>query len=39
VRFFAQTVVDLEPGDPFPSGGTLGVGVNVTITAVGRVID
>jgi hypothetical protein len=39
VRFFAQTVVDLEPGDPFPTGGTLEVGVNATITAVGRVID
>jgi hypothetical protein len=39
VRFWAQTVIDLDPGDPYPAGGTLSVGVNVTITAVGRVID
>lgn len=39
VRFFAQTVIDLEPGDPFPAGGSVEVGVNLTITAVGRVID
>lgn len=39
VRFFAQTVIDLAPGDPFPTGGTLKVGVNATITAIGRVLD
>ncbi len=39
VRFFARTVVDLDPGDPFPDGGSLRVGVNATITAVGRVIE
>lgn len=37
VRFFAQTTVDLEPGDPYPQG-SLDVTVNVTMTAVGRVI-
>lgn len=37
VRFFAQTVVDLEPGDPMPRGA-LTVGISVTITAVGRVV-
>lgn len=39
VRFFAQTVIDLDPGDPFPEGGSVEVGVNLTITAVARVID
>lgn len=37
VRFFASTTVDLEPGDPTPQGD-LTVGVNATITAVGRVL-
>ncbi len=38
VRFFAETTVDLAPGDPTPQG-TLDVNVNVTMTAVGRVIQ
>lgn len=38
VRFFAQTTVDLAPGDPYPQG-SLQVTVNVTMTAVGRVIE
>jgi hypothetical protein len=37
VRFFAQTSVDLDPGDALPQG-SLDVRVNVTMTAVGRVI-
>ncbi len=37
VRFFAQTSVDLAPGDPYPQG-SLEVSVNATMTAVGRVI-
>ncbi len=37
VRFFASTAVDLEPGDPAPRGD-LTVGVNATLTAVGRVL-
>ncbi len=37
VRFFAQTSVDLEPGDPFPRGA-ITLRANATITAVGRVI-
>lgn len=39
VRFFARTVVDLDPGDPFPETGRLVLGVNATILAVGRVAD
>lgn len=39
VRFFARTVIDLEPGDPYPRGGTLRVGVNVRMTVVGRVFE
>jgi hypothetical protein len=38
IRFFAQTQADLDPGDPFPAGSVRG-SVNLTITAVGRVID
>jgi hypothetical protein len=37
VRFFASSTVDLEPGDAMPQGD-LTVGVNATITAVGRVL-
>lgn len=37
VRFFASSSVDLEPGDATPQGN-LTVGVNATITAVGRVL-
>ncbi len=37
VRFFARTSVDLEPGGPAPRGD-LTVGVNATLTAVGRVL-
>lgn len=38
VRFFAQTTVDLDPGDPFPDG-SVRVAVNATIRAVGRLLD
>lgn len=38
VRFFAQTTVDLDPNDPFPSG-SVRMSVNVTIRAIGSVID
>ncbi|HJL18816.1 MAG TPA: hypothetical protein RMH99_24350 [Sandaracinaceae bacterium LLY-WYZ-13_1] len=38
IRFFARTRVDLDPGDPWPSGD-LRVGVNVTVRAVGSVVD
>ena len=37
VRFFAQTVVDLDPGDPFPEG-EIRTSVNVTVRAVGSLI-
>jgi len=37
VRFFAQTTVDLNPGDPIPDG-SLQVTVNATVRAVGRVL-
>ena len=37
VRFFAQTVVDLDPGDPFPAG-EIRTSVNVTVRAVGSII-
>jgi hypothetical protein len=37
IRFFAQTMADLDPGDPFPDG-SVRASVNLTITAVGRVI-
>lgn len=37
LRFFAQTMVDLDPGDPFPEG-SVRMSVNVTIRAVGRLI-
>ena len=35
--FFAQTVVDLDPGDPFPAG-EIRTSVNVTVRAVGSII-
>jgi hypothetical protein len=38
IRFFAQTTVDLDPGDPFPEGSVEG-SVNVLMTAVGRVFE
>ncbi|MCB9593724.1 MAG: hypothetical protein H6719_13405 [Sandaracinaceae bacterium] len=38
LRFFAQTMVDLDPGDPFPEG-SVRMSVNVTIRAVGRLIS
>ncbi len=37
LRFFAQTMVDLDPGDPFPEG-SVRMSVNLTIRAVGRLI-
>ncbi|MBX3269835.1 MAG: hypothetical protein KF729_06220 [Sandaracinaceae bacterium] len=37
VRFFAQTEVDLAPGDPFPEG-SVRASVNATIRAVGRLV-
>ena len=38
IRFFAQTTVDLDPGDPVPMGDVR-VSVNATIRAVGSIID
>lgn len=38
IRFFAQTTVDLNPGDPFPTG-SIRVAVNATIRAVGSLVD
>lgn len=38
IRFFARTMADLDPGDPFPAGSVRG-SVNLTITAVGRVLN
>jgi hypothetical protein len=38
IRFFARTVVDLDPGDPFPVG-SVRVAVNVRVRAVGSVVD
>jgi hypothetical protein len=38
IRFFAQTTVDLEPGDPFPTG-SIRVAVNATVRAVGGILD
>jgi hypothetical protein len=38
IRFFARTVVDLDPGDPFPAG-RVRVAVNVRVRAVGSVVD
>jgi len=37
IRFFAQTRVDLNPGDPFPEG-SVRVAVNATIRAVGTLL-
>ena len=37
VRFFAETVVDLDPGDAFPEG-SVRMNVNATITAVGSLL-
>lgn len=37
IRFFAQTQVDLDPGDPFPEGAVR-VAVNLEITAVGSIL-
>lgn len=37
IRFFAQTMVDLNPGDPFPSGG-IRMSVNASVTAVGSLV-
>ena len=37
VRFFAQTQVDLAPGDPLPEG-SVRASVNATIRAVGRLV-
>lgn len=38
IRFFAQTTVDMDPGDPFPDG-SVRVSVNATIRAVGSLLD
>jgi len=38
IRFFAQTTVDLDPGDPFPEGAVR-MTVNITIRAVGSIVD
>jgi hypothetical protein len=38
IRFFAETMADLDPGEPFPGSSVRG-SVNLTITAVSRVID
>lgn len=38
IRFFAQTTVDLDPGDPFPTG-SIRVAVNATVRAVGSIVD
>ena len=38
VRFFARTQVDLRPGGPIPGGGAT-VTVNLTVRAIGRIID
>jgi hypothetical protein len=38
VRFFASTVVDLEPGGPFPDGD-LEVGVVMSVTAIGPLLE
>lgn len=38
VRFFARTQIDLDPGDPVPSGGA-SITVNLTVRAFGRIID
>lgn len=38
IRFFAQTTVDMDPGDPFPEG-SVRVAVNATIRAVGSILD
>ena len=37
IRFFAQTAVDLTPGDPFPDGSAHIV-VNIRVRAIGRVV-
>lgn len=38
IRLFGRTVVDLEPGGPFPAG-ELAVSVDISVRASGRVID
>lgn len=38
VRLFTRSVVDLDPGDPFPRGAAR-VAVNVRLRAVGSVVD
>jgi hypothetical protein len=38
IRFFAQTAVDLEPGDPFPEGSAHMI-VNLRVRAIGRIIN
>lgn len=38
VRFFARTVVDLDPGDPFPEG-SIRLSVNLTVRATGSFVD
>jgi hypothetical protein len=38
VRFFAQTSVDVEPGDPFPAGSAH-MTVNMRVRAIGRIIN
>ena len=38
VRFFARTLVDLNPGDPFPEG-MAHIIVNVRVRAIGRIIN
>lgn len=38
IRFFARTSVDLAPGGPLPGGGAT-VTVNLTVRAIGRLID
>lgn len=38
IRFFARTRVDLAPGGPIPGGGAT-ITVNLTVRAIGRIVD
>lgn len=38
LRWFAQTVVDLDPGDPYPEGAVR-LSVNATVRAEGSILD
>ena len=38
IRLFAQTIVDLDPGDPFPEG-SVRMSVNATVRAVGSLLE